>query len=877
MTRDLASVRALAFIALAAGGCVVVPRNGPGIASEAAAELFAEAQQAGPEAPDRAWEQDFFATRDPALGYPPRERLLPIYERLRSAGPNRSSGVGFVWQPRGPYDVGGRTRAVMFDPNDPTGRKVWAGGVSGGLWTIPDITSPTAFWTAVDDFWNSLWVTAIAHDPTNTQVFYVGTGEGWAVASSNGTPGLGVFKSTDGGATWQPLPASLPFAYVNDLVVRVEGGQGVLYVAVDATSYGGQPSNNNQGLYRSDDGGATFDQVLPNITGSPYAPADIEVGPGNRLHVGTLRNPAGNGGGTALYSDNGTTWTAVSLVAAGRRVELAVAPSDPNRLYALVEGNLQLNSVRRSTNGGVSWTAAPAQLPMAFANFQAWYDLILVVDPTDPNIVFAGAVQLQRTMDGMASWKQIQTVAHSDYHALAYRPGSSSELVLGTDGGVYYLTSAQAQFPSAFKRNDAYIVTQFYACAMKPGAGVDYFLAGAQDNGTRKFQGPGIVATQQAIVGDGAFCFVNQQNPSVQIGSQILNAYFRSLNGGQTFTALPNLGGGLFINPADYDPNQDVLYSSLNGTSIHRISGVSGTPQASALNVPIGSGFGTYASALTVSPHTTASSTLFVGTQVGRVFRIEHAETNSAAMTEITAPGFPAGNVSRIEVGATEDELKLTFSNYGVTSIWHTSDGGDQWTAKEGNLPDMPVRWLVSNPANADDVLLATEVGVWRTLDFSSASPDWQPANTGLANVRTDMLQVRASDRLVIAATHGRGLFSSMSFNGPLAGEVPNDALTVARTGDGDLTLSWSPSCTASDTDYEIYEGQIGNFTSHSDVLCSTGGSTTQTLTPGPGDTYYLVVPRNAAVEGSYGVDSEGVERLPGTSSCLPYLIGGCE
>src|SRR6185295_1771958 len=105
-------------------------------------------------------------------------------------------------------------------------------------------------------------------DPTNTEVFYVGTGEGWAVASSNGTPGLGVWKSNDGGATWQQLPATMPFAYVNDLVVRVEGGQGVLYVAVDATSYGGQPSNNNQGLYRSDDGGATFDQVLPDIAGS---------------------------------------------------------------------------------------------------------------------------------------------------------------------------------------------------------------------------------------------------------------------------------------------------------------------------------------------------------------------------------------------------------------------------------------------------------------------------------------------------------------------------------------------------------------------------------------------------------------------------------
>ena len=139
------------------------------------------------------------------------------------------------------------------------------------------------------------------------------------------------------------------------------------------------------------------------------------------------------------------------------------------------------------------------------------------------------------------------------------------------------------------------------------------------------------------------------------------------------------------------------------------------------------------------------------------------------------------------------------------------------------------------------------------------------------------MLRVRASDQLVIAATHGRGLYSSTSFNGTPAGEVPNGTLTVAREVNGDLTLSWSASCTATDTDYEIYEGQIGAFTSHADVLCSTRGSTTETITPGSGDTYYLEVPSNAAVEGSYGVDSQGVERLPGVSSCLPYMIGGCE
>ena len=106
----------------------------------------------------------------------------------------------------------------------------------------------------------------------------------------------------------------------------------------------------------------------------------------------------------------------------------------------------------------------------------------------------------------------------------------------------------------------------------------------------------------------------------------------------------------------------------------------------------------------------------------------------------------------------------MTFSNYGVISVWETLDGGTTWTDKEGDLPDMPVRWALYNPDNRDEVILATEVGVWSTTDFNSASPVWTASNSGLANVRTDMLQIRSSDSFVIAATHGRGLFSTTGF-----------------------------------------------------------------------------------------------------------------
>ena len=115
-----------------------------------------------------------------------------------------------------------------------------------------------------------------------------------------------------------------------------------------------------------------------------------------------------------------------------------------------------------------------------------------------------------------------------------------------------------------------------------------------------------------------------------------------------------------------------------------------------------------------------------------------------------------------------------------------------------------------------------------------------------------------------------------------VAGEVPNGddvpgaPLTVVPVGAGDLALSWSSSCLASDDDYGVYEGTIGDFSSHAAVTCSTGGATNLTLTPGAGNTYYLVVPLNGFREGSYGTDSNDNERPQGAGACLPQSPGSC-
>lgn len=740
--------------------------------------------------PDLAWEQDYLATMDPQTGKPEPSRLAAAYatvDLIQSQLISTPGASGSPWVERGPDNVGGRTRAIMWDPNAASGNKVWAGGVTGGLWYNNNITSSSSGWTSVSNTWDNLAITAIAYDPNNTQTFYVGTGEGWGAGASRGA---GIWKSTNGGSTWTQLSSTSAFYYVNDLVVRDESGSSVVYAAVRGNSYRGQwHGTSNTGLQRSINGGTSWSQVLPNAPGgsSPYAPADIEIAADDRLWVGTQENPFGDGGGRIMYSDNGTSWTVSRSVSGGERVELACAPSNSNYVYALTESQGQAHEIARTTNKGSTWFVrnepndADNGIPSTdFTRGQAWYDLILAVDPNNQNTVIAGGIDLFRSTNGASSWTQISkwsnnnnlanlscSLVHADQHQVVFKPGSSSTVLFGTDGGVYYTSSVATAGSSNVisGRNLDYNVTQFYAAALHPTAGSNYALAGSQDNGTQKFTNPGYGSTTEATGGDGAYCFIDQTNANYQITSYVYNNYWRSTNGGTSwgFRFQNDNSTGRFINPADYDNNQDILYSARTSSTLNRVTGISSSVSIGSISI---SGMSSMASHLRVSPYTTNSTTLFVGTENGNLFKVTNANS-SPSSSNIGSSSFPTGRVSCVELGANENEILVTFSNYGVTSVWYSSNGGTSWTNKEGNLPDMPVRWALFNPNDRTEVILATEVGVWKTNNFNSSSPSWSASNSGLSRVRVDMLQIRDSDDEVIAATHGRGLFTSNGFSIP--------------------------------------------------------------------------------------------------------------
>jgi len=713
--------------------------------------------------PDLAMEQNFFMTMDPALRRVPSERLARAFEAAELSRSRNQRTVD--WTEHGPDNVGGRTRAIMFDPNDATYKKFWAGGVAGGLWYTDDITADSPVWNQINDFWANIAVTTIAYDPTNTDIYYVGTGEGWY--NIGAVRGGGIWKTTDGGNTWSLLSSTIDndeFYYVQKIVVHPTTGD--VYAGTRGNDWG------EGGVYRSTDGGSSWSRVLSDSQASRCS--DLEIGADNTIYAAMSIFYAGG----VYKSTNGTNWDQINTGSNGfptsgfTRIEIAVAPSNEDVLYAIADnGSNQDNDIEffiTSSDGGASWTAVDIPNNTSGVHFtrgQGWYDLILAVSPVDANTVYAGGIDLYKSTNSGTSWTQVShwyggfglPYVHADQHSMAFRPNNSDFIVFSNDGGIHVSEDAGSTYD---EKNSGYNVTQFYACAIHPTAGSNYFLAGSQDNGSHQFSNAsGIVSTVEVTGGDGAFCFIDQSDPDYQITSYVYNNYYISTNGGNNFYYLSNDNSGRFINPADYDDDSNILYSAVNENSLKKIQDITGNYTEGTVS---GLSLGSTASHIRASPF--SDNTIFVGTGSGRIFKLTNAHSDSVSSTVITGTSMPWAYISCIELGTDENHILVTFSNYGVTSVWETENGGSSWSNKEGNLPDMPVRWALYNPNDRTQVILATEVGVWSTENFDDSSPNWTASNSGLANVRTDMLQIRESDYLVIAATHGRGLFSSQGF-----------------------------------------------------------------------------------------------------------------
>jgi PKD repeat protein len=758
---------------------------------------------------DLAWQQELELTMDPALGYAPKERLLEAWQYQQSLLGSKSLGKaaipGVTWTERGPNNCGGRTRAVLIDLDDPTRNTVWAGGVAGGLWKTDNISQSVPIWTPINDFFQNLAITSITQAPANPSVMYFATGEG--NGNLDAVRGLGVWKSTNGGQTWTQLSATNNSTYHYNQKIMALGNGDTLFVCTRV------------GLMRSTNGGASFTKVL----GAGIASAggdiaqDIEIMANGTLYA-SMSGTGATSGTIHRSFTRGATWTNPSTISNTpnrREIEIAVSVVDTSTIYGLVESGSRIVAIIKSVNAGANFDTIPAHPIDAdggvsqvgfrkdFSRAQAWYDLSIAVDPNNVNVVVVGGIDLFKTSNGGSSWQQLShwyggfgfQEVHADQHFALFSPGSSSICYFGNDGGVYRSADFTSVNPTIDSKEINYNTTQFYACDIHPNAGANIYVGGTQDNGSHKFSNPGINSTIEVTGGDGAFCHIDQDQPQFWFTSYVYTNYYRSTNGGNSFgTALGTSGNvGSFINPSDYDDIENKMYLSANTNCYSRWD----NPQTgnNLIFDTVALFNGGRVTHVKVSPN--VSNKIYFGTNGGRIVSVDNAHTTTGLDSLQGAP--TSGSVSCIEIeNGNENHVLVTYSNYGVNSVWETKNSGVTWTSVEGNLPDMPIRWIIFNPNKNWQAMVATELGVWTTDSLRGATTDWQPSNTGFANVRTDMLKLRGIDKQVVAATHGRGFYTSNVFAPPFADFDANKKLSYVSapiqftsTSNGATTYLW--------------------------------------------------------------------------------------
>ncbi|ARV06838.1 hypothetical protein BTO04_09140 [Polaribacter sp. SA4-10] len=802
--------------------------------------------------PNKYLEQKYLLEINPHTGRTHPENTYKIQKELKTQRliQHRTPGDGIdnQWVERGPNNVGGRTRALLFDPNDVTHKRVFAGGVSGGLWVNDDITDETSSWISVGIDEN-LSVTCITVDPNDSQIMYLGTGEVHSPAQALGN---GIWKSTDGGDTWTNVykvrgvttSGLVPGTYyTTDIIVRDSDGSSAtnndseVFAAIGAAGYSRDPIDtylgfNDYGIFKSTDNGANWNRVSLTIDETNVAPNDLEIGLDNTLWLGTRRNVHGKGGGLVYSSSDGSTFTLKHTITNAKRTEIAVSSLKDSTVYVLAEV-ATLNGAETAliapylsilkTEDAFATSPTVLTLPNDarysaddFTRGQAFYDLVIEVDPTNDAIAYVGGINLFRTTDSGGAWSQISKwsdsnnltipTVHADQHALLFHPTDANVAIIGNDGGVFYassLSSANTNTTAINARNKDYNITQFYHGTISQSSSPEYILGGAQDNGTQFFDNAvaGVNATTSVFGGDGTKCFIDKDG-GYMIVTYLYNRIIRfdlPYTSGSEFRISSDRSTGSFVNAMDLDENLDVLYT--NGTT--HLARFTDITTSSPIRTNISDALLNNISAIKVSPFTLTSSKVFVGTSDGTLAKVENANTENQTITDVSGSSF-LGSISSIEFGANEDEIMVTFHNFGVTNVWYSADGGTNWANKEGDLPDFPVKCILMNPLNNDEVIIGTELGVWNTNNFKEVSPKWNHSYNGMSNVTVTTLGLRTSDNTILAASYGRGMFTG-KFTG-------NTLTTWTGTVDSDWNNvgNWSNGLPTSVMDVKILETTTG-------------------------------------------------------------------
>ncbi|MBO9663038.1 PKD domain-containing protein [Dokdonella sp.] len=708
-------------------------------------------------------------------------------QRQRSITQARHIAGGEVWQELGPSSmdmvdwimgrVAGRLNAITPHPTDDD--TVYIAAAAGGVWKT---TNGGTDWTPLFDEVGTLPAGAVTLDPSNPDVVWVGTGDknGGGCA---GYFGQGVYLSEDGGASWNARNGSgtgaMPLSVVNAVAIQPTDGNVIL--AGGAGSCDANGSMINPGVYRSADRGLTWTQVLDkNVEDIVFVPGTATV------YAGLI------GQGVFKSTDGGATWASsgTGLVATGSRMRLAIAPSDSNVLYALV-GRSNGSRVFRSGDGGATWT----QRNTAVCEGQCTYNQTLAVHPTDPDTILVGTIRAARSTDGGATftpltdtWGTNQSV-HQDTHVVRYSRNDPDRFWVGSDGGIWRSDDDGASFRNM---NANLNITQFYDIAVHP-SDPNIVLGGAQDNGSSGRR-TSLLWDLTFASGDGFMNAFDQINPLIVFQTSYPSGGYpsivRSTQGGSngSYSGMSNAGlvAGNFpwVTPLATAGDQlfvasDVLYRTLTtGNTWTAISPGMGSP----------------ASVITPQLHGSMTPT-YVGTSGGRIYASPDAGVPSPVFTNVTG-NYAGGYVSDIAIDPVDPQrVFLTREGFNASRLYRSTTGGTTWDAVGAGLPNVPANSVAIDPLDTDRIFVATDIGVYESVD---GGDNFAAFSTGMPlGVVVQDLEIDDDPHVLTAGTYARGAWRVVL--GGSSTNLPPTADFTASVADLD----------ASFTDRSIDDGSI--------------------------------------------------------------------